>query len=84
MTQFIFIATSIEMCVCVGDYKSLDQCEMIAKATEEIAAGGLEDGNRIFPFSSEFVWEGVYDDDVAEERERWSMKSKWNLLAEED
>lgn len=37
-----------DVCVYVGDYKSRDQCEMIAKATEEIAAGGLEDGNRIF------------------------------------
>ena len=40
--------------VYVGDYKSRDQCEMIVKATE-ITAGGLEDGNRIFPFSESGV-----------------------------
>lgn len=60
----------------VGDYKSRDQCEMIAKATE-IAAGGLEDGNRIFPFSEWCLRKECTKRDG-------EMESKWNLLAEED
>ena len=71
---------AMSVLVYVGDYKSRDQCETIVKATE-ITAGGLEDGNRIFPFSESGVWEKS----ARRERERdGEMESKWNLLAEED
>lgn len=49
---------------------------MIAKATE-IAAGGLEDGNRIFPFSEWCLRKECTKRDG-------EMESKWNLLVEED